>query len=52
MALRLLLFSVCVVSVLSQGFIPQIPREVPTRAGIINESPTAGLKTIVTETRV
>jgi len=51
MALRLLLFSVCVVSVLSQGFIPQIPREVPTRAGIINESPTAGLKTSVTETR-
>eukprot|EP00434_Breviolum_minutum_P005970 symbB.v1.2.005264.t1/scaffold286.1/size306100/3 len=42
MALRLLLFSVCVVSILSQGFIPQIPREVPTRAGIINESPTAG----------
>ena len=29
-------------SVLGQGFIPQVPREVPSRAGVINDSPTAG----------
>jgi hypothetical protein len=28
--------------VLGQGFIPQVPREVPSRAGVINDSPTAG----------
>lgn len=28
--------------VLGQGYIPQVPRPVPARAGVINDSPTAG----------